>query len=308
MCGLGSLCQASVLGSNSTIWGGICWSTGKLQVWDFSILYNPKQPLYLGRVFYVTLKKNLTTWAGTSSAWCTWWPAWATQSWRVFCQEAWGRGVAPAAAWNSSSAKPTKGKVKSGLKNCHWRLLNQPARRTCSCPSSWHAPCRRQTSCTALSCLRPRTFWFCFHLYFCIFFYIFCIFAFNCPRPRTCLPRSSPPCPSWTPWLGPAGSGCSSFPQVLEQRGVAGRGLGRRCRLLDQHIAPESWVQKHEFSFWITYICGERDIDAIVLSLLWRLHLVSLFCAGVLQYIRFFDIFLSFFSFIFGANEVIILA
>ena len=58
MCGLGSLCQASVLGSNSTIWGGICWSTGKLQVWDFSILYNPKQPLYLGRVFNITLKKT----------------------------------------------------------------------------------------------------------------------------------------------------------------------------------------------------------------------------------------------------------
>ena len=95
---------------------------------------------------------------------------------------------------------------------------------------------------------------------------------------------------------------------MLEQRGVAGRGLGRRCRLLDQHIAPENRVQKHEFSFWITYISGERDINAIVLSLLWRLHLVSLFCAGVLQYIRFFDIFLSFFSFIFGANEVIILA
>ena len=148
-----------------------------------------------------------------------------------------------------------------------------------------------------------------FSFVYFIFFLHFCIFAFNCPRPRTCLPRSSPPCPSWTPWSGPAGSGCSSFPQVLEQRGVAGRGLGRRCRLLDQHIAPESWVQKSAFTIGIrTYICGERDINAIVLSLLWRLHLVSLFCAGVLQYIRFFDIFLSFSSFIFGANEVILLA
>ena len=31
ICGLGSRCQASVLGSNSTICGGILWSTGKLE-------------------------------------------------------------------------------------------------------------------------------------------------------------------------------------------------------------------------------------------------------------------------------------
>merc|ERR1712217_501760 len=48
----------------------------------------------------------------------------------------------------------------------------------------------------------------------------------------------------------------------------------------------EDWVGDVDCWTSILHICGERDINAIVLSLLWRLHLVSLFCAGVLNLIE----------------------